>query len=332
MYDTWQRIIVNPSENDSRPKDFIVASILTSVREDKSAYIESIIRRRVKCEQITIGLLNKTRKPIPAVLAQYTDTILQMVYNFIRDKSILVKKFAKHACIVAFGIDDCDRKKIISKLVEIACDKTESDLPTLSLEVLNDIRNTYTDKMQSCGLLLLPLLDRITDFDLSQYRMVMELLCSIAYPSADYSDCQIIQDHIDMLVKKQILSATSIIKMKGIIGMVQLVNHIALTDETGEDMYDLNTTYNSIEELPEGRGKLAANYIGRIISATNHRPESPALFYDEMAAACSHTSTPDTDLAMEPDFLIWFSDLDNKLLSKLFHGGREATCGRFKSV
>lgn len=41
---------------------------------------------------------------------------------------------------------------------------------------------------------------------LSQTRIVMELLSSIAFPAPNIDECTTLQDQIDMLVKKQIIN------------------------------------------------------------------------------------------------------------------------------
>lgn len=41
---------------------------------------------------------------------------------------------------------------------------------------------------------------------LSQTRIVMELLSSIAFPAPTLDECTTLQDQIDMLIKKQIIN------------------------------------------------------------------------------------------------------------------------------
>lgn len=53
------------------------------------------------------------------------------------------------------------------------------------------------------------------------------------------------------------------VKKQGIIGAVQMIDNVARIEECiAEAMYDLNESYNTVEELPDGRGKIAANYVG----------------------------------------------------------------------
>lgn len=56
------------------------------------------------------------------------------------------------------------------------------------------------------------------------------------------------------------------IKKQGVIGTVQLINHIIRTEDIGsaESIYDLDASYDTVEQLPDGRAKIAANYIGML--------------------------------------------------------------------
>lgn len=51
-----------------------------------------------------------------------------------------------------------------------------------------------------------PFLDHIHEMSLSQTRIVMELLSSIAFPAPTLDECTTLQDQIDMLIKKQIIN------------------------------------------------------------------------------------------------------------------------------
>lgn len=46
--------------------------------------------------------------------------------------------------------------------------------------------------------------------NLNEFRTVLEILCSISYPQPPLEECQILKDHIDMLVKKQIISQANL--------------------------------------------------------------------------------------------------------------------------
>lgn len=105
------------------------------------------------------------------------------------------------------------------------------------------------------------ILDGCNEFTLSQYRMVMNILCSLAFTEPQ---CGMLKDHIDMLIKKQVSSSISSIKKRGIVGVVRLVDHIiGETDSANTESVDMNQSYNDTEELPS-TARMAAKYIGKI--------------------------------------------------------------------
>lgn len=104
------------------------------------------------------------------------------------------------------------------------------------------------------------ILDGCNEFNLVQYRMVMNILCSLAFTQPP---CEMLQDHIDMLIKKQVSSSIRSVKNRGIIGVVRLVDHMIWEPDSAiVDPEDLNQSYNAIEDLPTEVAKKAATYIG----------------------------------------------------------------------
>jgi hypothetical protein len=112
-----------------------------------------------------------------------------------------------------FGIEGCDRKLLLSKLIAFVCEKhidlpfVDIDIRTNALHLLLEINKKYAYEMQNNGLQLLRILDRISELTIQQFRMVLELLCSIAYPLPPLEPAEILQDHINMLVQKQVASS-----------------------------------------------------------------------------------------------------------------------------
>lgn len=111
------------------------------------------------------------------------------------------------------------------------------------------------------------ILDGCNEFTLVQYRMVMNILCSLAFTQPP---CELLKDHLDMLIKKQVSSSIRNVKNRGIIGVVRLVDHM-IWEPTAADNEpaDLNQSYNAIEDLPSEVAKAAANYIGQLHFSSN---------------------------------------------------------------
>lgn len=106
------------------------------------------------------------------------------------------------------------------------------------------------------------LLDYSSDFTLSQFRLVMNIICSIAYSDPP---CEQLKDHIDMMVKKQVSSSIRNVKNRGIVGVVRVIDHM-VWERITSDQDDLESSYNTIESLPTKLSRVAATYIGKIHS------------------------------------------------------------------
>lgn len=104
------------------------------------------------------------------------------------------------------------------------------------------------------------------EFTLSQFRTIIDILCSLAYTEPP---CDLLKDHIDMLVKKQVSSSIRTVRNRGIIGLVRVVDHMIWerkrNDATATDTDDLESSYSGIEDLPTEAPKAAANYIGDFV-------------------------------------------------------------------
>lgn len=161
-------------------------------------------------EQLTYEIISKTKEEIYPLLQQEINNIFLLLNDFLKDKNRLISDFGKEAYKLLFNIDDESQKKIINKLVEMTCDKTSNEIITKSLEVIRDLSFRFPNELQNRGNLLIPMLDRIHEMNLNQSRMIMELICSIAYrlESNDgvETDCKMLQEQIEMVVKKQIIS------------------------------------------------------------------------------------------------------------------------------
>lgn len=102
------------------------------------------------------------------------------------------------------------------KLIGFVCEKRTSlavsesgagvtfDVTTNALMVLMEINVMYPLEMQKNGFQILRMLDHVQDMTLLQFRIVMDILCSLAYAEPQ---CEMTKDHIDMLVKKQVSSS-----------------------------------------------------------------------------------------------------------------------------
>lgn len=90
--------------------------------------------------------------------------------------------------------------------------------------------------------------------------MVMDILCSLAFTQPP---CDMLRDHIDILVKKQVTSSIQNVKSHGIIGIVRIIDHIIWRKENSNNETALDASFNTIDDLPNEVSKDAATYFGK---------------------------------------------------------------------
>uniref|UniRef100_A0A1I8P4T9 Fanconi anemia group D2 protein n=1 Tax=Stomoxys calcitrans TaxID=35570 RepID=A0A1I8P4T9_STOCA len=308
FYSIWQKTIASLKSIHFKAIDFTIILLLLHIKEDNSLYIENMLRRHIR--QISTSLVQEIRKKYAPMLEQHWNILMQIINCFLRDKHKPVVDFARVACGSFFDISESVQKLILKKLLELTCEKSNQNTTNFALQMLRDLWQLYPKILHNWGMLLLPFLDHIHEMSLSQTRIVMELLSSIAFPAPTLDECTTLQDQIDMLIKKQIINRNNSVKKQGIISAVQLIDCIARVEECVIQAEDFETTFNTVSDLPDGRGKIAANYMVRIQSSTMNSPECLALFYDELANVCSAGGEDRANgLHLDIPFVIWLCEL-----------------------
>ncbi|XP_037821987.1 Fanconi anemia group D2 protein [Lucilia sericata] len=308
FYSIWQKSIATLSSTQFKPIDFVIVLLLINIRDDNSLYLENVLRRHIK--QLSTSIVQEIRNKYSPMLEQHWHILMQIINLYLRDKHKTVVDFARSCCGTFFEISESVQKSILKKLLELTCEKSNQNTTNFALQMLRDLWQLYPKILHNWGMLLLPFLDHIHEMSLSQTRIVMELLSSIAYPAPTIDECITLQDQIDMLVKKQIINRNIFVKKQGIIGAVQLIDCIARIEQYQIEADDFDTTYSTISDIPDGRGKTAAKYIERIQSSTVHSPDLLALFYDELAIVCSAGGSDRVNgLQLDIPFVIWLCEL-----------------------
>uniref|UniRef100_A0A1I8ML88 Fanconi anemia group D2 protein n=1 Tax=Musca domestica TaxID=7370 RepID=A0A1I8ML88_MUSDO len=308
FYSIWQKTIASTKSSNFKAIDFVIILLLIHIREDNSLYIENILRRHVR--HLSTSVVQDIRNRYAPVLEYHWHILMQIINGFLRDKHKSVVDFARISCGSFFDISESVQKLILKKLLELTCEKSNQNTTNFALRMLRDLWQLYPRIIHNWGMLLLPFLDHIHEMSLSQTRIVMELLSSIAFPAPTLDECTTLQDQIDMLIKKQIINRNNSVKKQGIISAVQLIDCIARVEQSAIQAEDFETTFNTVSDLPDGRGKIAANYMVRIQSSTMNSPECLALFYDELANVCSAGGDDRANgLLLDIPFVIWLCEL-----------------------
>lgn len=119
-------------------------------------------------------LLEETVQLFPTILLEYSKIFFELLDAFARDKNAAISSFAGAAYRIVFGIENCDRKVLLSKLIgfvyerhaqatsladgccsSVSATTSATDITTNALMILTDINQKYPAEMQSNGLQIL---------------------------------------------------------------------------------------------------------------------------------------------------------------------------------
>lgn len=258
--------------------------------------------------------------------------LMELLDALQKNKLQEVHSFSSTCYKLLFEIKFCDKKQLISSLTRFLCEKspnlpfTTSDFKIITLNILNDV---IKNESAAASLLLnykilLRVLDQQVKLTLSQYRLLMELLCSLAY-GTDFiakrrpievqsikETIAALREHLEMWVKKQMCNPDVKTKQMGIIGTIKIVSQLISNIVTDSDASS-NHSF-TIEEIPEGQIKDAARMIEFLFTSVNGNPEGFAMICDELSLEFQPKGNCVT---LNDTFLIWLSEMLFKKLEVL---------------
>lgn len=114
-------------------------------------------------------LLEETVRLLPTILLENSVVLFELLDSFVRDKNALISNFANVGYRLIFGIESCDRKVLLSRLVGFVCERnahamstvesiasgskaSHSDITTSALMILSEINQKYPKEMKHNGL------------------------------------------------------------------------------------------------------------------------------------------------------------------------------------
>lgn len=90
LTDGWIKSILNADRaEDCYPGDVVVLILLSSINEDRSLYLEGVLRRKIKCCGITRETFSKAITGFPLVIAQHLKVFFEFIDNMFRLKDDL---------------------------------------------------------------------------------------------------------------------------------------------------------------------------------------------------------------------------------------------------
>lgn len=111
-------------------------------------------------------------RTLSVILLEYSKVLFELLDTFVRDKTSVISSFANVGYRLIFGIESCDRKVLLARLVGFVCERnahalvladsgvaankaTQDDLTTSALMILSEINRKYPAEMKYNGLQVL---------------------------------------------------------------------------------------------------------------------------------------------------------------------------------
>lgn len=111
-------------------------------------------------------------RTLSAILLDYSKVLFELLDTFVRDKNPMISNFANVGYRLIFGIESCDRKVLLARLVGFVCERNAhaqvladsgvaasktapNDLTTSALMILSEINRKYPLEMKYNGLQVL---------------------------------------------------------------------------------------------------------------------------------------------------------------------------------
>lgn len=276
--------------------------------------------QKVPAGFFNVDFLKEVFKTFPIIIAQYSDSLLELLNSLQKSNVFEINEFSSTCFIELFSNELSDKKEIIGSLVQFLCEKTpqlpfgpRSDFKVMTLNILNAMRKESL--LIHYKILLRVLNYQKVQLTFDEHRLVMELLCSLAF-TAEFNgnlsniekkkleeERDALQEHLEMTMNKLMCNPDMKIKALGIIGAVKIVS--ALIVNIVMDSEDVGkTTKLSIDDLPAGQIKNAAKHVQFIIDAVRGNPHGFAMICDELSLGFKDGKVTYNEL-----FMTWLSEM-----------------------
>ncbi|CAH0725783.1 unnamed protein product, partial [Brenthis ino] len=276
----WIKLIANCKINtDHAPIDLILIVILYSTTEEKQKQIENIVRKQIKLNILNEELLEDAFEKFKPILKDYLKPLICLTNSLLKTtQEPLIQQFASHMYSLMFSkLFDCCQT-VAAELLQLGLDSKQCVMSMLT--ILNNVAQQDIEILKSQSIQMLTLLDRMDDMTLSEVRAVMNLVCALAYSIEN----SVIRDDIHMIVRKELGSSNPVVKIQGILAGIHAVKYLMGSknheDQSIEQADD--SSMSSINHLPEGDIRDAAQIMELISRSTRQFPDMIAFFYDEL--------------------------------------------------
>ncbi|CAG9576135.1 unnamed protein product [Danaus chrysippus] len=305
----WIKLISNCGDHsDHEAFDFIIILILFSLSEEKQKQVEQIIRKQIKLNIFKEDLLDKAFEKYNPIIKEYLKHMILLSNSLLKTPDSIVQSFASHMYSLMFDHLEDSCQTIVAELLQFGLNCKHSLINILA--ILNSVaaKNMSVLKHQSSQ--MLTLLDRKDDMTLNEIRAVMNLVCGLAYSY----DNSVIRSDVHIIIRKYLGRSNHTIKYHGILAGIHAVKYLIAfsSDEDSNISLPEDINYGSVDCLPEGNLKEAAQIIELISCSTREFPKMIAFFYDEFCKIINSSSH------INKHFLLWITEAVTNDLAQNF--------------
>uniref|UniRef100_A0A336LSA1 CSON002518 protein n=1 Tax=Culicoides sonorensis TaxID=179676 RepID=A0A336LSA1_CULSO len=291
-----------------------IACFIIGMQEHRYNMIESVFKRRVKEKLFTTELIQQMGRQVPDLLTEYVQVMTDVFDACFRERDPYSAFFGAIGFRVLFKIKDGDRRYPLHTLISMACTRpsdvpflADNDIRTNALELLLEIKRKLKSESDGGFSQIEKILDRSSTLSIDQYRIVIKILCSLAY---DGQGNDKIKSDLEIMAPKNFTNFHLRSKLQGIVIVFQILNHTMWTKTPDEESFNFSNDSSSTISLSQipidgdlNNGKLLRNAL----KASQRSLDALMLYYDELGSIVS-SRNKDMEYKINAKFQAWLHD------------------------
>ncbi|XP_077272811.1 Fanconi anemia complementation group D2 [Temnothorax americanus] len=260
--------VIKDINKNPKPLDLIILIVIFSgtIRQKNA---EALLKQNIRCGFYRISLLHTLYNDYKEVVRELQSSILQLAGKLLKSEERVFIIFA----IEWFRLQFLSQKEMPFKQREIVKNTillmgNNDQTMKHALNVLCKMAENSTERnclVSHCNHLRI-LLEKIDCFGLEEVGILSDLLHGLCL--ADNSTSESLRDDLFILLQKQLSSAKSITKCKGVMGAVMAMKHLAEKAETCDQ---------------------ALKLFNKVMKSVKSCCKSQPLFYDQLAQIIERT-------------------------------------------
>ncbi len=212
---------------DQRPIDLMMTLVLRDLPDCERA-VDASVRAKVRVGALRRQVVAKTLEQHSEALRDSFDALLAIAEALCESRELAIADFAIVLYEEAFlNFDPVCKQKIIAELIMKASGSVGMDTAT---KTLSHLVFNFPSKLGGCFALMLgTILDDIGGMELSQARIVFDLLSFLAYAHPDAAaacESRSLRDSLQMVIRKQVAAFNPALKRMGAVGVIMTVKNM----------------------------------------------------------------------------------------------------------